>query len=452
MEIPNLHKNRYFYHFTHIDNLESIIKSEGLLSTNEKKKLGINHHDIANEIIQKRRDEMMVTVEPYGTVHDYVPFYFSSKSIMLLSLINEKKVDQEDIIFLAVSIDRIMENNVVFTSASANTVDPPQFFNHPDNLDELNWKCIDSQAWNESSDEEKHQRMAEVLIKDRVPLDWIDGFIVYDESTKQKVIELYKKYGLDEPGIQIDHRCNRYFYFKKFFIKGREEESLVHGPRKLRELFYDTVKEIIDYRDNRGVYALAAFDDIIDAITKIENNFCVIPELEGIYGLQTSNPKHKKTVSDHTISVVNKIQDKYNGYYKNLSDDDKNIVILAAYFHDIGKGPAEKWDDGIQPPYLDHPADSLKLVSGILKRKFKYLNDDEIRKICLLVAYHDLLGDIKFKAGRSIEELKEIGLCKNEVKMLAALSYGDCKDVFAEEKCVVHSKSFDTYIKIFEES
>lgn len=91
MAISNIHKGKYIFHFTDLRNLDSIVKN-ALLSTNEKKRLGIKHHNIANQTIQARRDEMDVTVEPGGKIHDYVPFYFSSINPMLLSLLNHKNV------------------------------------------------------------------------------------------------------------------------------------------------------------------------------------------------------------------------------------------------------------------------------------------------------------------------------------------------------------------------
>lgn len=64
---------------------------------------------------------MSVPVGPGGVVHDYVPFYFASTNKMLLSLLNRKVVDQPYIVFLAVPIEKLLEENVVFTDASANT-------------------------------------------------------------------------------------------------------------------------------------------------------------------------------------------------------------------------------------------------------------------------------------------------------------------------------------------
>lgn len=47
MAVPQELNGKYFYHFTHVKNLESILQN-GFLSTNEKIKLGIKHTDTSN--------------------------------------------------------------------------------------------------------------------------------------------------------------------------------------------------------------------------------------------------------------------------------------------------------------------------------------------------------------------------------------------------------------------
>ena len=73
MKIPIEHKGRCFYHFTHVENIESIIDN-GILCTNEKKAKNIGHVDLANENIQERRSRKDVPCSPFGKIHDYVPF------------------------------------------------------------------------------------------------------------------------------------------------------------------------------------------------------------------------------------------------------------------------------------------------------------------------------------------------------------------------------------------
>lgn len=186
MAISDTHKGKYIFHFTDLRNLDSIIKN-ALLSTNEKNKLGIKHHNIANQTIQARRDEMNVTVGPGGMVHDYVPFYFSSINPMLLSLLNHKNCDQNQIIYLCVKIERLGKNDAVFTNESANTNTPPVFYDDTSYLDELDWDLILSWKWKMDTDEAKHKKMAEALIHNKIEISEIDAIVVYNDEVKKKL-------------------------------------------------------------------------------------------------------------------------------------------------------------------------------------------------------------------------------------------------------------------------
>ncbi|MCI8616039.1 MAG: DUF4433 domain-containing protein [Lachnospiraceae bacterium] len=427
MNIPQKYKGKYFYHFTHIDNIPSIVAHNGLFSTNQKNAFGINHHNVALMNIQNRRSEMKVSVGPGGVVHDYVPFYFASTNIMLLSLLNRKIVDQPYVVFMAVSIEKLLEEKVVFTDASANTTEPPRFYDDPNDLDQLNWELIDSTKWGTNSDFERHARMAEVLVYDFVPLNWIDTYIVSDKIGESEIINCYKKANLQRPNILYDWFNNRGFFFKKFFFENRKNEPLVTGPIQLNMKYKSTVDNITSKRKCLNINK-CIFKDLRNAISKIDNNFCIVPELAGIYNLETDNQVHHESVSDHTITVVNNLP--VSQYYSLLDDREKGIVKLAAYFHDIGKGPREKWSNGIQKVYPDHPADALPMLERILSEDFEKIKYDAYKDICLLVAYHDLLsGILDEEKPRSIEELYKLSLSDKELYMLAALSEADIRAI-----------------------
>lgn len=423
MKIPNEYRGRYFYHFTHIDNIPSIVETHGLYCTNLKNRYGINHHNVANMNIQNRRSEMSVPVGPGGIVHDYVPFYFASTNKMLLSLLNRKVVDQPYIVFLAVPIEKLLEENVVFTDASANTNIPPNFYDNPNDLDKLNWSLIDSTKWGEQSEGELHTRMAEVLVYGQVPLEWIDTYIVFNEIGEKMVRRCYRNAGLQIPDISYSWYNGRNFFFTKFFFEDRKDETLVIGPLQLYEIYQEVVNNIEENRkvmDRHG----CRFKDIEDAISQIEDDFCVIQELSDIYNLETDNYMHHQSVSNHTITVVNNLSSTQ--YYSYLNEKEQYIVRLAAYFHDIGKGPKEKWKGGIQKAYPDHPVDALPMLQRIFSEDFEKIKRKEYRAICLLVAYHDLLGDI-IGNGRSEEELRHLELSDEMLYMLAVLSEADIR-------------------------
>lgn len=425
MSIPKAYKGRYFYHFTHIENIESIVKHDGLLSTNLKKERGIEHHNIANVKIQHRRSTMQVTVEPGGVVHDYVPFYFASVNPMLLGLLDRKLIDQPYICFIAISIERLLEDNVIFTDKSANANIPPCFFKEPTDLYKLTWDLIDSKKWGEKSEEERQLRMAEVLIHREVPLDWIDSFIVFNKIAMREVKKVYKSFGIECPPISYDWFNNRPFFFTKFFWKEREKETLVIGPIQLRQSYLSLVNRIIEERE-KIVYESPRFRDVENALLEIEYNFCVIPELSGIYELETDNKVHKETVSEHTLNVVSNV--KKTGFYNQLSEKWQNVVLLAAYLHDIGKGPKEKWGNGIQRAYPDHPADAIPMLSRILIEDIEDISDKEVKRVCLLVVYHDLLGDV-IGRGRDINEIYGLKLSQTELIMMAALAEADIRAI-----------------------
>lgn len=424
MKIPQQYKGKFFYHFTHVDNIESTVQ-HGLLCTNLKKSKGIGHFNVANENIQHRRSQMSVNVGPGGVVHDYVPFYLTTINPMLLGLLNRKNIDQQYVVFIAVSIEKILESEVIFTDASANTSNPPHFFEKPEDLDRLNWGLIDSPKWSAETDQGMHEKMAEVLVYRRVPLEWIDSYIVFNKISKHKIKRFYKDAELDAPNISYEPFNRHYFYYTKFFFDDRKNETLVTGPVFLYNEYVSVVKDIVEH-NNINVSKGKKFKNISDAIIQVRNNFCVIPELEGIYGLQTDNREHGCTVSEHTQKVVSNLSNI--NYYNNLAEGDKKLVELAAYLHDIGKGPKEKWKDSIQKVYIDHPADAIPMLKRILTEEFDSITEEQVRKICLLVIYHDLLGDIIGK-GRSEQELLELKLSQNEFSMLAALSVADVKSI-----------------------
>ena len=140
MSVPEKYRHRYIYHFTHLDNLPQILTT-GLFSHNELSRLGKKHMSIAYNEIQGRRAALSVPCGPSGVVHDYVPFYFCTRSSMLLAVVNNKIADQMFIIYLCFPLTIIEECPSVFTDAAANTSVAPSFYDNPADLDSLNWQA-----------------------------------------------------------------------------------------------------------------------------------------------------------------------------------------------------------------------------------------------------------------------------------------------------------------------
>ena len=438
--IPQQHAWRYFFHMTDVHNLESII-THGLLSTNKKNDLGIKHVNIANMSIQNRRAEMNVPCGNGGKVHDYVPFYFSSLNPMLLGVLNKKNQDQPFIIFLCFKISKLESLSAVFTDASANTVEPPHFFDNAADLDKLSWELIDSKKWSYAEENERHKKMAEALIYEKVDFSQVDCIVVYNEWVKKRVAEILKK--ADVKGVRVIYYDElvgfKYnFYYTKFFIKGRENETLISGPVFLKRNTEEGIKEVIENRKNyQGSFA---YDDIETLVSAIDEKFDCIKELAGIYDLQSNNPVHPETVSLHTQTVVSNI--KRTTFYQQADSHTQKVLELAAYLHDIGKGPKEKWKDGMQSVYPDHPSDAIPMVCRILTEEVRNVSDEDVRTILLLVAYHDILGDCMF-CGRDVEQVVKVIKSEVELDMLFAISEADI--------CSINAGWYDDFMKVKDE-
>ena len=413
MPIPDCYKYRHAFHFSSLHNLELIL-DHGLLSTNRKNQLGINHVNVAEAGIQHRRAAMIVPGSGNKTVHDYVPFYFAQKTPMQLAVLHKKNVDQQFIMYFAVPIT-IMElrQDIYFTDASANTDVPPTFYPAaaPAQLNALNWKIIDSLKWAYPNEVERHQKMAELLVPDSVSINEIGYIVVWNESIATAVKQIFANKGIRCPRIEV----NTYHYYPD---PQDHRYSLVTGPFFLKQEFEQTVSNI-----SAANVQNKKFPDAGSALAAIRLNFSAIKELADIEGLGANYGPHSDDVGTHSKRVAERVITSPEYY---ASDDQNKIILeLAAYFHDIGKGPKTRWNNSFMDKAdNNHARKSLPMLERILTQDIGGLSRDEIRKLVMLVTYDDLLGDIAAN-GRNKQQLFDIVTSESEINMLAALSRAD---------------------------
>ncbi|MEC5317580.1 DarT ssDNA thymidine ADP-ribosyltransferase family protein [Brenneria populi subsp. brevivirga] len=431
MKFPVKLKGRYAYHFTLIDNLESIIDS-GLLCTNLKNEQGISHKNIAAHGIQGRRSTMPVPCSNGKFVHDYVPFYFSKKTSMQLGVINKKNVDQPFLIYFAIPIEIIeKKDGVIFSDASANTDTPPNFYNASSSnmLNSLNWDAIDSKKWACPSDEYRHQKMAELLVPRSIQISEVAYIVVWNEWVKNEVKKIFQTKGIQPPKIQFDGD----HYYINFYDGGRE--SIVTGPRFLKHKMELTISAICENANIPKKYG-----SVRAALNAIEHNFSSIKELGDIDGLRASYGPHTDDVGTHSRRVAGALAQLYE--YNGLSDQDKDIVLLSAYFHDIGKGPKSRWGrNGMTSADNDHAVKSLPMLKRILTEDIGGLSEESIRKIVTLVTYDDLIGDIVAK-DRDEKQLIDVIKNENDLKMLVALAKADMNAI-NPAWVIIHNQSIE---------
>ncbi|OPY16341.1 MAG: PII uridylyl-transferase [Syntrophus sp. PtaB.Bin075] len=415
MSIPEQYENRCVYHFTHIDNLPGILKY-GLLSTNEKKRLGIEHTAIAYNEIQGRRSCMDVPCGCAGVVHDYVPLYFCKLSLMLLAVVTNKIADQPLIIHFQFPIGIMNQYPCVFTDASANTAIPPLFYDDFCDLVQLNWEAIDSMKWSMPSDALKQARQAELLIYKKVDISSISRIIVWNDSVKEEVLTVYKEANISPPPVS----CDRYHYYIDFYETNRR--SIVTGPFFTKKAYLETVKKLLQEINGATSPQFKNLPSLLE--DGLKENFGCLPETGELIGLQTDNIVHKGDVGTHTLQVVEELLKLKE--FASLNRTDCLLVEIAAYLHDIGKGPKSRWADygGRQKVDHDHPLKALPMLYRILTEEIETMKSRSAEVICKLVCYHDLIGDIIGK-GRRIEELIDVVEDERELNMLIALGKAD---------------------------
>lgn len=132
---------------------------------------------------------------PGGTLADYVPFYFASRSPMLFAIykgvVAGYKGGQADVIYLTSSVEAISQGSspFVFTDGHADMVPLSRFYNDPKDLQLIDWKVMKSKEWydTETDGDRKRRRQAEFLVSRFFPFNAISSIGVMNLAVSKKV-------------------------------------------------------------------------------------------------------------------------------------------------------------------------------------------------------------------------------------------------------------------------
>ena len=188
----------YLYHMTHKNNLQNILQ-KGLQSHNHAKINHLTQVDIADNLVNDRRSRL----EPIysRSIHDYVPFYFNVKNPMLF----RRKNIQNEIVVLAIDKNVLHKDNTLFTNGNAAS-NATLFFKTTEDLNKLNWHCINAEYWNEIVDG-KRIRCSEVLVYPNILTTSIQKIFCNNIATRQFVESKIINY----THIEVELNTNLYF-------------------------------------------------------------------------------------------------------------------------------------------------------------------------------------------------------------------------------------------------
>lgn len=185
---------KYAFRLTHIDNIQYIM-SHGLVRSVSTLR-DENYVPIGDvQVIQIRKDRKY-----HGyCLSDYMPFYFGPRSPMLYVIQHGfngvRKVAPENIIYCVVRIEDIIKNNIncIFTDGHAlSSLTNYYSKNELAILDRfIKYDDVYSAYWNSEMDIDlKRRKEAELLINDDLPVQYIRGFVVYNETAKTRLINI----------------------------------------------------------------------------------------------------------------------------------------------------------------------------------------------------------------------------------------------------------------------
>lgn len=208
------------YYITHIDNLPSILK-HGILSHRLIQKEEINFTPIYSAEIVSRRSHRIVSSDK--TLWDFANLYFQPRNPMLYKVIHDKSIDQ--IVVLGVVRRDVMDTKGAFITDGNAASSPTRIV--PTSQTRNLWKEIVKNTeigWWKEEDGSKRKIMAECLVPERIPPEYIQTIYTANLDVSEKVKMLIQNLGFDnivpEANIFFQPTMRKQLTKNLYLIKG----------------------------------------------------------------------------------------------------------------------------------------------------------------------------------------------------------------------------------------
>ena len=191
--------NRIF-RITHIENVPYLL--EHGIHCRSSRNLDPNFTSIGIAALIDRRSLRQVPIDPRGTLADYVPFYFTPYSMMLLNITTGRGVEKRaksEIVILVSSLDKLREMGCKTVSTDGHaSMQGTNFYSDPASLDRIDWDIIKHRDFEKSEDDvDKSRRyQAEALAHEHVPPNSLLGIACYDADASKSVTKQVKRCNL----------------------------------------------------------------------------------------------------------------------------------------------------------------------------------------------------------------------------------------------------------------
>jgi hypothetical protein len=203
----------WIFRITHIANIPWIL-GNGLHCRNSET-CDQNYRDIGNPDLIQKRHVRTIPVPPGGTLSDYIPFYLTPYSPMLLNIKTGynglKRTPMPDIVILVTSLHDLVKSGVRFVLSDRHAyLEAAKFANEISGLTHIDWAILRSRDFRRDPENpEKFERyQAEALVYRHLPVSAITCVLCYGPEQRAKLEALVKQAGA---ATRILERPNCYF-------------------------------------------------------------------------------------------------------------------------------------------------------------------------------------------------------------------------------------------------
>lgn len=180
--------------FTHVDNLDTIIRRGGLHAPNHVPNDGLTYRFCHDAEVHGARAAVDIAVGPGGTIHDYVPFYFGYLSPMMLKLKTGRvpgyNEGQEPLIYLVSTVQAVEAAGLAFVFSDGHGLARyTEWFDETTRLDAVDWEIVYLRYWRDdlSDMDRERKKQAEFLVYQCCSWSLIQEIVVIDAGMKRRV-------------------------------------------------------------------------------------------------------------------------------------------------------------------------------------------------------------------------------------------------------------------------
>jgi hypothetical protein len=190
------------FRITHIDNVPWILANG--LHCGRSNVCDPGFVQIGNPELISKRMVWPVPISPWGTLHDYVPFYFTPFSPMLYNISTGwngiTRRPMRDLVILVSSLHAFRDHNVSFVFTDRHAYSSlARFSSKVEDLGELiDWRILQARDFSRDPNDlgkvERYQ--AEALAYDHVPVAALTGLVCHGPTEEARVRDLVQNAGM----------------------------------------------------------------------------------------------------------------------------------------------------------------------------------------------------------------------------------------------------------------